>query len=89
MLYLETIEKQYSTVYDQHTIESQNILFEAKMSPISQIKLRDRERTTGDGAEYEKTKHIKDQLDTNTMADVPTNTYAELTEEVAILRVCT
>ena len=55
-------------------------------SPISQIKLRDRERTTGDGAEYEKTKHIKDQLDTNTMDDVPTNTYAELTEEVAILR---
>ena len=57
------------------------------MSPISQIKLRD--RTTGDGAEYEKTKHIKDQLDTNTMDNVPTNTYAELTEEVAILTVCT
>ena len=53
---------------------------------ISQLKLRHRERTTGGGAEYEKTKHIKDQLDTNTMDDVPTNAHAELTEEV--LRVC-
>ena len=46
---------------------------EAMKSPISQIKLWDSERTTGDGAEYEKIKYTKDKLDTNTMDDVPTN----------------
>ena len=62
-------------VYDQDIIESQNIMCEATKSSISQIKLRDRERELPVTVlNYEKTKHVKDQLDTNTMDDVSTNT---------------
>ena len=46
-----------------------------------------RERCSGDGAEHEKTKHIKDLEDT-TDVEREMNTYAELAEEVWLCYEC-